>query len=246
MHIHEKYQILAQFMQILTANNELKVLKTDCWNEAEKYCPIADYFNDIKMVEISKERIEKAKDYNVVEGDIRKLSFNEQEFDLVLDFSTIDHVPDYEKAISEYHRVLKNGGYALIVSWFGVSDYSRLPHGDNWDEMQYYFDFQHFMEKIEGTFNVILNKTFTEFQGERFLHWFICQKNRDALIETYFPEEYSLFLCHKQIFSLKAQLEEKDQTLASLYASPSWQITRPLRQAMDIFRKLRKYCLLKL
>ena len=237
MHIHKKYQILAQFMQILTANNKLKVLKTDCWNEAEKYCPIADYFNDIKMVEISKERIEKAKDYNVLEGDIRKLPFNEQEFDLVLDFSTIDHMPSYDKAISEYHRVLKNGGYALIVSWFGISDYSRLPHGDNWDEMQYYFDFQPFMEKLKGIFNVILNKTFTDFQGERFLHWFICQKNRDTLIEAYFTEEYSLF--HKEISLLKAQLE-------SLYASRSWQITRPLRRAMDIFRKLRKYCHLKL
>ncbi|MFI5329937.1 MAG: glycosyltransferase family 2 protein [Desulfobaccales bacterium] len=68
-------------------------------------------------------------------------------------------------------------------------------------------------------------------------------KNKGELIEAYFPEEYSLL--NKEISLLRAQLEEKDQVLASLCASPSWKITRPLRQAMDIFRKLRSYCYLK-
>jgi glycosyltransferase involved in cell wall biosynthesis len=68
-------------------------------------------------------------------------------------------------------------------------------------------------------------------------------KNKGELIEAHFPEEYSLL--NKEISLLKAQLEEKDQVLASLWASRSWKITRPLRQAMEIFRKLRSYCHLK-
>ncbi|OGR30519.1 MAG: hypothetical protein A2139_08060 [Desulfobacca sp. RBG_16_60_12] len=68
-------------------------------------------------------------------------------------------------------------------------------------------------------------------------------KNKGELIEVHFPEEYSLL--HKEISLLKAQLKEKDQVLASLWASPSWKITRPLRQAMEIFRKVRSYCQIK-
>ena len=65
-------------------------------------------------------------------------------------------------------------------------------------------------------------------------------KNKGELIEAHFPEEYSLL--NKEISLLKAQLEEKDHVLASLCTSRSWKITRPLRQAMEIFRKLRSYC----
>lgn len=65
-------------------------------------------------------------------------------------------------------------------------------------------------------------------------------KNKGELIAAYFPEEYHLL--HKEISSLQTQLAEKDQILASLYASPFWKITRPLRQATEIFRKVRSYC----
>jgi len=68
-------------------------------------------------------------------------------------------------------------------------------------------------------------------------------KNKGDLIEAHFPKVYSLL--YKVISLLKAQLKEKDPVLASLWASRFRKITRPLRQAMEIFRKLRSYYHLK-
>jgi glycosyltransferase involved in cell wall biosynthesis len=71
-------------------------------------------------------------------------------------------------------------------------------------------------------------------------HDLLFLKNKGDLIAAYFPPEYHLL--HQEISSLQAQLAERDQILASLWASPFWKITRPLRQAIEIVRKLRSYC----
>ncbi len=65
-------------------------------------------------------------------------------------------------------------------------------------------------------------------------------QNRDSLIETHFPEGYTIFS------PMSKQLEEKDRKIAELerelrvlFSSRSWQVTRPLRAIGAMIRKFR-------
>jgi len=62
----------------------------------------------------------------LAQGDIQQLDYPDNWFDLVLCFSTLEHVSDTDQAVGELARVLKPGGTALIgfpsVSW--VMDFS--------------------------------------------------------------------------------------------------------------------------
>lgn len=49
-----------------------------------------------------------------VKGDIRKLPFKNNEFDIIISAGIIEHVPESNKAISEIARVLKKNGYLLL------------------------------------------------------------------------------------------------------------------------------------
>jgi len=49
-----------------------------------------------------------------VEGDVRELPFDDASFDLVVSFETIEHVPDPERAIAEFRRVLVQDGRLAI------------------------------------------------------------------------------------------------------------------------------------
>jgi ubiquinone/menaquinone biosynthesis C-methylase UbiE len=47
-------------------------------------------------------------------GDATKLRFPDASFDLVLDFGIIHHIPAWQEAIGELHRVLRPGGQLLF------------------------------------------------------------------------------------------------------------------------------------
>lgn len=50
--------------------------------------------------------------------DLRALSYEEQQFDLVLTSDVLEHVPDYRQALAEIKRVLKiGGGFIFTVPW---------------------------------------------------------------------------------------------------------------------------------
>lgn len=51
-------------------------------------------------------------------GDVTRLDLDDEYYDVVVSFSTIDHIPGKEdrmKAISEMSRVLKRGGYLVVT-----------------------------------------------------------------------------------------------------------------------------------
>jgi SAM-dependent methyltransferase len=50
--------------------------------------------------------------------DVCQLSFADQSFDLVGSFDVLEHVPDYTKALSEFRRVLRDGGQLLLTAPF--------------------------------------------------------------------------------------------------------------------------------
>jgi ubiquinone/menaquinone biosynthesis C-methylase UbiE len=50
----------------------------------------------------------------LMKADARALDFPAAEFDVVFSFNVINHIPGYEKVISEAARVLKPGGYFIV------------------------------------------------------------------------------------------------------------------------------------
>lgn len=60
---------------------------------------------------------------DVIRGDARNTSFEDDHFDVVIAASVLEHVPDYWRVVDEMKRILKPGGW-LIVSTpgFGQSD----------------------------------------------------------------------------------------------------------------------------
>lgn len=70
----------------------------------------------VAAVDISQEAVDYAKEHytglNIDHfvADACKLPFEDQEFDVIISFETIEHVENYNKFISEVHRVLKHHG----------------------------------------------------------------------------------------------------------------------------------------
>lgn len=50
--------------------------------------------------------------------DVTQLSHPDRSFDAVLSFDVLEHVPDYQAALSEFYRVLKPGGYLILTAPF--------------------------------------------------------------------------------------------------------------------------------
>lgn len=52
---------------------------------------------------------------NFVEGSIAELPFDDASFDLVYSMGVIHHIPNTEQVVSEFHRVLRPGGRAIVM-----------------------------------------------------------------------------------------------------------------------------------
>ncbi len=63
-------------------------------------------------------------------GDLTKLNCSDQSFDAVVNFAAIHHVPNWQKALCEIHRVLKNEGQfffqEVTAQWIHRFPYSVL------------------------------------------------------------------------------------------------------------------------
>lgn len=75
-------------------------------------------------IEISEEQLEKAYifstnhdiDLNIIQGDMKKLPFNNEFFSFLFSYNTSVHIrkEEFLVALSEFHRVLKNGGLCYV------------------------------------------------------------------------------------------------------------------------------------
>jgi SAM-dependent methyltransferase len=191
--IHELYQDIAKYIK--NNKNCDRVLKTDADNEGglAHDQPIVDIFhpNNIDCIEIDKGVINKAKesypDYDFVLGNIQKMPFEDERYDVVLDFSTIDHQKDYKKTLDEYRRVLKPGGLLSVVVWTARGDtvaYCDRPE----HERQYYFSWDTFTSELEKRFSILQDeKIYAIGEGAkrpirqctlplpRILKWYLCK-----------------------------------------------------------------------
>lgn len=144
---------LKKFAEVIDKYNFKIILKTDCNNEAYSH-PISggliknlkpDASLNIHIVEYDSSVINRTlqlfPDLKIQQGDIRKLHYEDKYFDLVADFSTIDHIPqeDIYRALSEYLRVTKDGGYILLVCWFAYNKTDVIYNFDKWAPADQYF-----------------------------------------------------------------------------------------------------------
>jgi SAM-dependent methyltransferase len=135
------------------------VLKADAWNEAHEQHPISGFVPAAAchLVEIDAAIVARARaahpDLDVREGDIRRLPFDAESMSLVLDLSTIDHVPDPDRAIKEYHRVLRPAGRLLLVSWVSLFRGTRRAKSAYGGE-QYFFDCRALRQRLQRRFDV--------------------------------------------------------------------------------------------
>ena len=141
------YLFLYPFIEIrkFKTYNDLSILKFDVWEESSlivskiRHLPflIKKIFNpkEICFVDIDKELVKMARKNMkifgfrksiVINGDIRNLPLPDEKFDIVIDFSTTDHLTfkDLEKTIKEVYRVLKEDGiylmYHLNSNYFNI------------------------------------------------------------------------------------------------------------------------------
>lgn len=102
-----------------------KLLKLDLWNEvnntqilfwAAKQGAVV-YGLDISeyLVKETKKRFSKlGLSGKFIISDVRNIKFPSNTFDFVYTMGTIEHIPNYDRAISEIYRVLKPGGKTII------------------------------------------------------------------------------------------------------------------------------------
>ena len=60
-------------------------------------------------------------DGRFVQGSLTDLPFQDASFDLIYSNGVIHHIPDTERVVSEFHRVLRPGGTALVMVYHAAS-----------------------------------------------------------------------------------------------------------------------------
>ena len=167
-------------------------LKTDSHNESGIYPiskPIVPVLSEngvsVNVVEYSTDVLNKAKPLldqfkNVYysRGDIRTpLS---KKFDVIFDFSTIDHVPitDVPHVLNNYKESLKTGGQLSLFVW--LSDTKENSEGEWNPSNQYFFYKPEFEKYLYEYFSVInkeyvLNLNLAENNSPRKVYWYLCE-----------------------------------------------------------------------
>jgi ubiquinone/menaquinone biosynthesis C-methylase UbiE len=67
-------------------------------------------------IEVCKRRFQPSSTLQFRVEDATKLSFNDEQFDVVICCETLEHIPEVHKAVKEISRVLKNGGEFFITT----------------------------------------------------------------------------------------------------------------------------------
>jgi len=147
---------LSLAQQVVALFDNADVLKVDADNEVYDRPGIAPNIKakSVTIVEYQKSLVEKAKtkfanrnNITVIEGDIRRLKeiLAEKSFDIVFDFSTLDHVPerDVPQVFDGYKYVLREKGMLVLITWFTTNPKTEQPE---WKPTNQYFFNRKFVE----------------------------------------------------------------------------------------------------
>jgi len=136
-----------------------RVLEIGCGNGYGSYL-INKYFqpNEIIGIDLDPKFISLAKknypQFNFQVGDAAKLNFPNNHFDAIFDFDAMCHIPNWQDALKEIYRVLKNKGRVFIED-FSVESYdtlagrlTRLFTVHPYDQMFHRSEFFNFFDKL--------------------------------------------------------------------------------------------------
>ena len=101
--------------------NVEKVLEVGCGIGMLTSYLVEKYKWKVTGIDLDPEQIERAKKDNkenekliFLEADVTKLSFENNEFDMVLSFDVLHHIPNWDKALNEIIRVLRPKGFYIL------------------------------------------------------------------------------------------------------------------------------------
>lgn len=104
-----------------------------------------------KLCEIAKKKNPRAK---IIRGDAEALPLDDSQFDLVFMTEALEHMLDYNKALSEIRRVLKpNGVFVVTVpnrDWFRYDFYDKIRNKNLQPIDDHYFRFAEIKSLLEG------------------------------------------------------------------------------------------------
>jgi len=209
----ENYATLKEIISSLNIPKETgQILNLGCGNSEFSENMYCDGYKNIKNIDIShnviKAMSERNKDkegmtYEVM--DVRDIKYEDNYFDLAVDKSTIDALLCGEdafinvaKMIKEVQRVLKVGGYYMIVS-YGSPDY-RLLH----------------LERKFEKFNIEvlkIEKDFVEEDGYDKNHYiYLCQKleGADEISQKFFDDTLEELIKQQKSEEEEDELEDND------------------------------------
>lgn len=179
-------QLVALALKRLNLCDKSKVLKIDLWNEGVEIS--RDILGNLSNVETfgfdlsknvcfnAKARLKKA---GIVQATCQNIPYASDEFDLLLDLSTIDHIPFHKtrQVFEEYYRVLKPKGLLAVAFWQSNLATKYLLHPDPY---QLYFDSRKVAVSLEEVgFRIVDNYTVgalltmleCNFWVGQFLYW---------------------------------------------------------------------------
>jgi len=130
------------------------ILKTDCWNEATDFGPFPDatYYIDVNAERVAEAR-RRYPNSRFDVADIRTVTLPDASLDVILDFSTLDHIPDPATALDNYLRMLRPRGRLLLMVWLADGPTAALEQGTDGDR-QYWFSATEFFGHVQSRFSV--------------------------------------------------------------------------------------------
>ena len=209
----ENYQALKEIILSLNISKEAgQILNLGCGNSEFSENMYDDGFHNIKNIDISQSVIklmsERSKNrpemtYEVM--DVRDIKYENNYFDLAIDKSTIDALLcgddafiNVAKMIKEVQRVLKVGGYYMIIS-YGAPDY-RIIHLNR--------KFEKFKVEI-----LKIEKDFVEEEGYDNYHYiYLCQKleGADEASKQFFDQTIEELIEQQKLEEEAEELEENE------------------------------------
>ena len=209
----ENYPTLKEIIISLNIPKETgKILNLGCGNSEFSENMYDDGYHNIKNIDISQNVIklmtERSKDrpemtYEVM--DVRDIKYESNFFDLAIDKSTIDALLcgddafiNVAKMIKEVQRVLKVGGYYMIISYGAPDD--RLMHLKR--------KFEKFKIEI-----LKIEKDFEEEEGYDNYHYiYLCQKleGADEVSKQFFDETIEELMLQQKMEEEEEEQEENE------------------------------------
>ncbi|GEM_PF-1911844 len=165
-YLKEAYKKATELGLKRVSKKKISLLKLDLWNEAvgvqrellAQYAGNPDF--SVFGIDISRPVCSGAKSnlsgIHVSQASIVGLPFKDNSFDILLDISTLDHVPwnQAQKALKEYSRVLKTNGILVLAFWYECFAVNHIRH-DRENSTQYYFSLNEAKKKAKERFDFL-------------------------------------------------------------------------------------------